>query len=386
MTENTQYLTEQLITYIGNKRSLLPFIKQGVEIVQKELNKEFLHCFDVFSGSGIVSRFLKSYASSITTNDLETYAKIISSCYLSNKSSINFDELEKIHSELVKSTTNEISTCELNNTCPGFVSELYAPKDEDNVQFGERCFYTPYNAKYIDIMRQKITDEVPAELQKFFIAPLLSEVSVHANTAGIFKGFYKNSRTGKGQFGGNGKNALERIKGKIELPLPIFSNFECPSYIFQEDANTLILDEMLYNHLPEKEFDLAYIDPPYNQHPYGSNYFMLNLIANYQRPDCEKISRVSGIPKDWNRSSFNRKRDAAESFTNLVSSLRAKYLMVSFNSEGYISKNEMINILEKVGTVTVLDISYNAFKGSRNLKNRDIYVSEYLFIVKKHKV
>ena len=37
------------------------------------------------------------------------------------------------------------------------------------------------------------------------------------------------------------------------------------------------------------------------------------------------------------------------------------------------------------GTVTVLDISYNAFKGSRNLKNRDIYVSEYLFIVKKHK-
>lgn len=386
MTENTQYLTEQLITYIGNKRSLLPFIKQGVEIVQKELNKEFLHCFDVFSGSGIVSRFLKSYASSITTNDLETYAKIISSCYLSNKSSINFDELEKIHSELVKSTTNEISTCELNNSCPGFVSELYAPKDEDNVQFGERCFYTPYNAKYIDIMRQKVTDEVPAELQKFFIAPLLSEVSVHANTAGIFKGFYKNSRTGKGQFGGNGKNALERIKGKIELPLPIFSNFECPSYIFQEDANTLILDEMLYNHLPEKEFDLAYIDPPYNQHPYGSNYFMLNLIANYQRPDCEKISRVSGIPKDWNRSSFNRKRDAAESFTNLVSSLRAKYLMVSFNSEGYISKNEMINILEKVGTVTVLDISYNAFKGSRNLKNRDIYVSEYLFIVKKHKV
>lgn len=386
MTENTQYLTEQLITYIGNKRSLLPFIKQGVEIVQKELNKEFLHCFDVFSGSGIVSRFLKSYASSITTNDLETYAKIISSCYLSNKSSINFDELEKIHSELVKSTTNEISTYELNNCCPGFVSELYAPKDEDNVQFGERCFYTPYNAKYIDIMRQKITDEVPAELQKFFIAPLLSEVSVHANTAGIFKGFYKNSRTGKGQFGGNGKNALERIKGKIELPLPIFSNFECPSYIFQEDANTLILDEMLYNHLPEKEFDLAYIDPPYNQHPYGSNYFMLNLIANYQRPDCEKISRVSGIPKDWNRSSFNRKRDAAESFTNLVSSLRAKYLMVSFNSEGYISKNEMINILEKVGTVTVLDISYNAFKGSRNLKNRDIYVSEYLFIVKKHKV
>ena len=89
MTENPQYLTEQLITYIGNKRSLLPFIKQGIEFVQKDLNKDLLHCFDVFSGSGIVSRFLKSFAASVTTNDLETYARIISSCYLANKSSVD---------------------------------------------------------------------------------------------------------------------------------------------------------------------------------------------------------------------------------------------------------------------------------------------------------
>ena len=384
MTENPQYLTEQLITYIGNKRSLLPFIKQGIEFVQKDLNKDFLHCFDVFSGSGIVSRFLKSFAASVTTNDLETYARIISSCYLANKSSVNLDELKNIHEQLLQSTEAELNSLEKNKECPGFISELYAPQDEDNVQFGERCFYTPYNAKYIDIIRQKIMSDVPSEFQNYFIAPLLSEVSVHANTAGIFKGFYKNSKTGKGQFGGNGKNALERIKGKISLPFPILSNFECPFYVFQEDANELVHNEELYQHLPENEFDLAYIDPPYNQHPYGSNYFMLNLIANYEKPDCEKISRVSGIPKNWNRSSFNKKRIAADSFTKLVSSLKAKYLMVSFNSEGYISKDEMISILEKVGKVTVLDVPYNAFKGSRNLKNRDIYVSEYLFIVKKY--
>ncbi|MDR0684304.1 MAG: DNA adenine methylase [Spirochaetaceae bacterium] len=38
------------------------------------------------------------------------------------------------------------------------------------------------------------------------------------------------------------------------------------------DSNKII------NNIPE--VDLAYLDPPYNQHPYGSNYFMLNLILD----------------------------------------------------------------------------------------------------------
>ena len=33
--ENPAYITEQLITYIGNKRALLDFIAQGVTYVQK---------------------------------------------------------------------------------------------------------------------------------------------------------------------------------------------------------------------------------------------------------------------------------------------------------------------------------------------------------------
>ena len=80
MTEKPEYLTEQLITYIGNKRALLPFIGQGVSIVQNELGKDKLSCLDVFSGSGIVARYLKQFASSITVNDLESYSCIINRC------------------------------------------------------------------------------------------------------------------------------------------------------------------------------------------------------------------------------------------------------------------------------------------------------------------
>ena len=336
MTEKPQYLTEQLITYIGNKRSLLEFIGEAVAFVKKELNKEKLCTLDVFSGSGIVSRLLKAHSDFLTVNDLEQYAKIINQCYLANASEIDINQLKEYYSRITEETERRMQNPEV----PGFVTELYAPKETENVQPGERCFYTNYNARYIDIMRQSIAEIVPENLQQFFIAPLLSQASVHANTAGIFKGFYKNSKTGIGQFGGNGKNALSRICSNIKLPFPVLSEFDCRVRIFQREANELSISSELYEGLSDGQFDLVYMDPPYNQHPYGSNYFMLNLIADYQRPDCEKISRVSGIPKGWNRSAYNKKRIASETFEHLVKNIRAKFLVISFNNEGFISREE----------------------------------------------
>ncbi len=386
--ENAEFLQSQLITYIGNKRALLDFIGQGVGEVQAKIGRAKLSCLDVFAGSGIVSRYLKQYASSITVNDLEQYSGIINRCYLSNKSEINIDELQKLHASLCKKIDRRMAALEKSASgfkSAGFISELYAPASEDNIEKGERCFYTPYNAAYLDVARQLIEKEVDPELRDFFIAPLLSEASIHANTAGIFKGFYKNSKTGTGQFGGNGRNALSRIRGKISLPFPVFSDFECKSRVFSCDAHKLVLDEALYDKSFTTGgcFDLAYFDPPYNQHPYGSNYFMLNLIANYKRPDAENISRVSGIPRDWNRSDYNKKRRVAEVFVELVRNVRARFVLVSFNSEGFIPKDEMIELLSSCGKVQVLEADYNAFRGSRNLSGREIHVKEFLFLVEK---
>ena len=385
--ENPEYLQNQLITYIGNKRALLDFIGSGVNEVQKRLGKSKLTCLDVFAGSGIVSRYLKQFASAITVNDLENYSCIINRCYLTNKSQINIAELQKLHGELLKKIERKMAAFAKtdNFKSAGFISELYAPENETLIQKGERCFYTPYNAAYLDVARQYIEKEISSELRDYFIAPLLSEASIHANTAGIFKGFYKNSKTGTGQFGGNGRNALSRIRGKIELPFPVCSEFECKSRVFSQDANSLVTEENLYSKefTNKGVFDLAYFDPPYNQHPYGSNYFMLNLIADYCRPDSENISRVSGIPRNWNRSDYNKKRRTAQVFLELVKNVRARYVLVSFNSDGFITKDEMIALLSECGKVDVLEAEYNTFRGSRNLGGREIHVKEYLFLVEK---
>jgi adenine-specific DNA-methyltransferase len=225
---------------------------------------------------------------------------------------------------------------------------------------------------YIDTLRQLI-EELPDSEKKYFLAPLLSEASIHANTSGVFKGFYKNRETGIGQFGGKNQDALSRIMGKIHLPFPVFSNFNAEVLIYNENSNDLI------QRLPE--VDLAYVDPPYNQHPYGANYFMLNLIVDYTRPG--HISGVSGIPTDWNRSDYNKPGSAYAALYELVSRIRAKYVLVSFNSEGFITLPEMKDMLQRIGKLEILETDYNAFRGSRNLHNRDIHVKEYLYLLEK---
>lgn len=92
--ENKEFLTKQIITYIGNKRSLLPFIGNAVDEAKKRLGKKNIACFDAFSGSGIVARFLKQHSRIIYANDLEDYSYLINECYLSNRSTIDWDLLE----------------------------------------------------------------------------------------------------------------------------------------------------------------------------------------------------------------------------------------------------------------------------------------------------
>jgi len=362
--EKKEYLTRQLITYIGNKRALLGFIGNGISKVQKKLRKNKLKTFDVFSGSGIAARYFKQFSDLLIVNDLEKYSAVINECYLSNEDELDCVLLREYYQDLIAQSNQGLTK--------GIIAELYAPNDDAHIQPRERVFYTTRNAMYIDTVRQLIA-KIPQNEQKYFLAPLLSEASIHANTSGVFKGFYKNRETGIGQFGGQNHDALSRITGDIKLPFPVFSNFNCDTIICNNDSNEII--KML------PEVDLAYLDPPYNQHPYGSNYFMLNLILDYQYP--KNTSKISGIPEDWNRSAYNKENHALNALTHLVTHIKAKYVLISFNSEGFISIEDMKNMLERMGKLEVLETKYNAFRGSRNLNEREIHVKEYLFLLEK---
>lgn len=363
--EDPDYLERQLITYIGNKRALLRPIAQAVEQVKRRLGHRKLRAFDAFSGSGVVSRFLKAHCLYLASNDLEEYAAVINRCYLRNRSTVDWTLVQ----EWIAETNAMVCNSDLE---PGFFEELYAPADDNAITPADRVFYTRANAQRLDNYRRLI-EQAPSEIRDLLLGPLLSRASIHANTAGVFKGFYKNKQTGIGQFGGSGSDALVRIRGEIVLEPPILSRFECEGEVRQDDANTAARTL--------RDLDLTYIDPPYNQHPYGSNYFMLNLLVRYERP--LEISPVSGIPTNWRRSGYNVRARALPLLRDLLDALDSKFLLLSFSNEGFIPPLQMREMLERLGSVTLFETAYNAFRGSRNFNNRPIHVTEQLFLVER---
>ena len=174
------FFTSHLITYIGNKRRLLPFLYKGFLKIREKLGREKMVILDGFVGSGAVARLLKAFASELYVNDLEDYAETLNRSYLANKSELDIKKLEKyinwLNENKLKLKTEKI----------GFIEKNYAPKYDNNVQRGERVFYTNKNAKIIDNLRQ-LVDEVPEEYRHFCLASLLVKASIHTNTSGVFK-------------------------------------------------------------------------------------------------------------------------------------------------------------------------------------------------------
>lgn len=361
---NSQYFLSHLITYLGNKRKLLPFINSGILEVKKRLGKEKITALDGFSGSGVVARLLKYHTTQLISNDFEQYAKTVNTAYLTNRSKVDIKRLEKAIDYLNKNKLKPTKS-------DYFITHNYAPADDNNIQPGERVFYTHSNAQIIDNIRYLIDNVIDEDLRVFCLAQLIIKASIHNNTSGVFKGFHK--KNGVGHFGGAGENALTRIKGEITLDVPIFAEAENDTQVYCKDVNELV------NEL--EEVDVAYYDPPYNQHPYGSNYFMLNII-NGGVP-IEIQDGVSGIAKDWQHSAYNKTVPAEEAMDALIRDTKAKYILISYNNEGIIPIEKFQKIASRHGEWELLEQEYNTYRGSRNLRARSNKVQELLWLIKK---
>jgi len=359
MANTDEFIHQTMLTCIGNKRKLVSSIRNIV----REISTQPLSIMDGFAGSCVVSRALYNMAHTLYTNDMEYYSYLMAQCYLQPPTTP-----ERVHHHIQE--MNRLA--EHGPFREGIITELYAPRDTTSIQPGERCFYTHENALIIDTLRHYISEHVEPELFPYCIVPLLNKASIHTNTAGVFKGFYKNGDVGC--FGGKGENALERILKPIRVEVPVWSSYPCEAKCFQRDMNALIKE------IPK--IDLLYLDPPYNQHPYGSNYFMLNIIATNQRPT--EMSAVSGIPVGWNKSEYNKKGGAVDAMKQLLQDgLKvARYILLSYNNEGIITEEEWETLFQPY-EVKKYEIRYDAYKGSRNLKNRASKVMERMYLISK---
>lgn len=372
------FLTEALIAYIGNKRRLLPFIRSVIEPLLPTLPDAPVF-LDPFAGSGSVSRLARSLGFIVHANDWEYYSYVMNRPHLTL---VPGDE-ERLFGTLggidaVLAHFNELPPLPADDD---YLAAYYAPMDDDDPDIvNERMFYTNRNAKRLDAMRTELarmkdSGEIDDDAFYYLLASLVYEAATHANTSGVFKGFHAG-------FGGKGKDALVRILGPVTMKrLPLI---DAPrGKVTRMDAARCIRGKSM-------RADIVYLDPPYNQHQYGSNYHLLNTIALWDKPPVNKAIFIDGkktnksaIRRDWvnTKSPYCYRTSALDAFRDMVRAVNARYILMSYSSDGIIAENDITAVLSEQGEVTVASNEYTRYPGARkSIVNRTKNV-EHLFVV-----
>lgn len=316
------------IGYIGSKYKLKDWIFEEIE---KRTNSTYTKFADLFAGSCIMTHEALERKYECFSNDLEPYSYIIS-----NGLKCNF-------TLAVKSIVDEINNS--NGTLVGFITATYSPK-------AGRLFFTEENAMRIDYIRNTIEELKPTvseDVYYFLMASLITSADAVKNTSVVYGAY------------------LKKVKKTAIAPLvfkPIHTrNSDVILTTSCNDATKLTITT-----------DVAYIDPPYNNRQYGSNYFILNQIINPQTAR----EGVTGISK-YNKSSFCYKKEAADAFCALLNNVKARMFVISYNSESLIAKNDMITLLSKYGRCEVVERDYKRFKAQQETSSNNVI--EFLFFV-----
>lgn len=345
----------QIITYMGNKRKLVGYIDNVIDHVIDKLHQPTITFADPFSGSGVVTNyaFTSGKCSHVIANDIASYSRVINHYHIQPLRSLDLQE----QLFTLIDTANSLPPPKPDEE---WFAKHWAPKDDKNIQTGERCYFTRENALIIDAVRNFIdTDAVHKMFRPYLLSLLIVQASIHNNTNGQFAAYHKDEH-GIGCFGGKKHIDLKRITGRIILPYPSFDNdsfHHCSTTITQKDVLSWC-DELQKN---ENTIDLVYLDPPYNKHPYSIYYFLLDIICTWDK-SVSIPETYRGQPKNWIRSDFNSTVGAREAIWKLVSEIPAKFVALSYYSAGIVSVPEIDEMLAELGDVERHTIPHNTYK------------------------
>jgi adenine-specific DNA-methyltransferase len=375
------YLSGQIITYMGNKRKLLPIISDIIDKIKTEIGSANLTIGDGFAGSGIVSRLFKTKAHTLYTNDLAGYSKTLNECYLSTPDEAR---LQQIKMYIDAANNQETNASGGQGGCtPPFISGNWSPASP-TITEQDRVYFTYENGKRIDAIRNYI-DTIPTEYRSFLLAPLLVQCSIHNNTNGQFSAFYKDATASKGAYGGKNGIDIKRIAQPIILPYPLL-DLDDPCEVIISQLDTNVWAKNLKN--SAVEMDIVYYDPPYNKHPYNIYYFMLDIINTWDKTATIPATN-RGQSDSRTKSLYNSTSKAKDAMNDLLLNTNAKYIILSYNDGGIIPIADLDALLAKHGkSVEKIPIdhkTYNRLKGISNYKRTKEYkaVKEFMYVIKK---
>ena len=331
--------------YLGNKDSILTDIRKLFE--EKELLNSNLTFFDAFCGTGAVANEFKSEFKKIIINDNLKWATIFAEGKIVS-GEVTFENLNVDPFKFL----NENKTI-----AKGFIYMNYSPAGS------ERMYFTEKNAGRIDYFRQMIEQwrkegGINETEYSYLLSCLIESVSKVSNTAGVYGAFLKHwdSRALKpiqfiriDDFNGC-SNKIEVYNSKIEA---IISDVEC---------------------------DVLYLDPPYTQNQYGTQYHLLETLVLYDNPSISKITgsrSTTSMRSDWSKDYKSHIL-----FDHVLANTKARYVAFSYNNDGFLSKDFIEASMKRYGKVDTYickKLPYKKYKNWKSKNNAEHF--EYLFFI-----
>ncbi|MCK9319389.1 MAG: DNA adenine methylase [Methanoculleus sp.] len=332
---------KQRINYMGSKYSLLEYIHEKVIKIGDLDNKIFC---DIFGGTHIVGNFFKDKVKNVISNDIEYYSYVIANNYIKNNDII-----------IINERLNEL------NNLVGIEGPFYNYFCEGGSS--NRLFFSSENGKKMDAIRQKIEkwkiDNLIKDNEYYYLLTSLIEATDKvANTTSVYGAFLKKI-----------KKSASKTMVLLEPEYKIVYGQD--NSVYNEDSNELI---------KKINGDILYIDPPYNQRQYGSNYHILNAIAKY---DFTVEPRGITGQMDYNKSKYSSKREVLSTFAELVENANFQHIFISYNNEGIMSEKEIMNILSLHGDAIKYEQEYKTYKADINRNNKSTNTIEFLFYLRK---
>jgi adenine-specific DNA-methyltransferase len=308
---------------------------------------------DLFAGTTRVGQALKKMGLHVISNDTASYSEVLGRCYIeTDAGKVRLRNLESILRDLAKARPRE-----------GWFTKTHCR---------DARYFQPKNGKRIEAIRNRIEKmELGEPLRSIALTSLMEAADRVDSTTGLQMAYLKS--WAPRSLNPLGLRAPELLSGKGE--------------VYRKDANELVREL-------DKKVDLVYIDPPYNQHSYFSNYHIWETLVRWDKPEVYGKARKR-VDCRTQKSDYNSKKKARAAFQNLLANLRAKHVLVSFNNEGFISFEEMASMLKDCGRVEAMEIDYKRYVGARigiynpsgekvgkisHLRNK-----EYLFLVSRNR-
>ena len=307
-----------MIKYIGSKRVLVPTL---LEIVRSLEGVETV--VDFFSGTSRVGHAMKRAGYRVVANDFMTYAHTLATCY-AQADDDRLPEAERLVAEFNRLPGS-----------PGYVTETFCTQSR---------YFRPENGERIDAIREAIAArDLDPELEAVCLVSLMEAADRVDSTTGVQMAYLKD-------WAPRARNRLE-LRVPDLLPRPAAGRCEAHRLEARDAGDALA-------------GDVAYIDPPYNQHTYIGNYHVWESLVRWDKPEVYGVACKRTDCREI-KSDFNSKARAADAMRDFLLRVRCRHLIVSFNDEGHIDRALMERLLAEHGDVRTLARDHKRYVGAQ---------------------